>query len=117
MRNRFQACQRPSRTARRGVKIGGTTGYFRAAAERFTRRPGDWDMLPDIAYARTMCRAGRPAPWMIFRIMEETGVCPPAAVVKIGDTIPDIEEGATPASGRSASRARLRRRMLGGRVR
>jgi phosphonoacetaldehyde hydrolase len=30
---------------------------------------------------------------MIFRIMEETGVCPPAAVVKIGDTVPDIEEG------------------------
>src|SRR5262249_11687511 len=37
--------------------------------------------------------AGRPWPWMIFRIMEATGICPPAAVVKVGDTVPDIEEG------------------------
>jgi phosphonoacetaldehyde hydrolase len=25
--------------------------------------------------------------------MEATGVCPPAAVVKVGDTVPDVEEG------------------------
>jgi phosphonoacetaldehyde hydrolase len=30
---------------------------------------------------------------MIFRLMELTGVYPPSAVVKIGDTVPDIEEG------------------------
>src|SRR5580700_1298363 len=47
-------------------------------------------MRPMLAFARTTCR---PAPWMIFRLMEETGIYPPAAVVKIGDTIPDIEEG------------------------
>src|SRR5262249_48058679 len=35
----------------------------------------------------------RPKPWMIFRLMEELDVCPPAAVVKVGDTVPDIEEG------------------------
>ncbi len=38
-------------------------------------------------------KAGRPAPWMIFRLMELTGVFPAAAVVKVGDTVPDIEEG------------------------
>ena len=37
--------------------------------------------------------AGRPAPWMIFRAMEATGVFPPAAVVKVGDTVIDIEDG------------------------
>jgi phosphonoacetaldehyde hydrolase len=30
---------------------------------------------------------------MIFKNMEELGVCPPCLVVKIGDTISDISEG------------------------
>jgi phosphonoacetaldehyde hydrolase len=30
---------------------------------------------------------------MVFRIMEGLGVFPPAAVVKVGDTVPDIGEG------------------------
>jgi phosphonoacetaldehyde hydrolase len=30
---------------------------------------------------------------MLFRLMELTGVYPPSAVLKIGDTVPDIEEG------------------------
>ena len=37
--------------------------------------------------------AGRPAPWMIFRCMEALNVYPPAAVVKVGDTVIDIEDG------------------------
>jgi phosphonoacetaldehyde hydrolase len=38
-------------------------------------------------------QSGRPAPWMIFRLMELTGVYPAVAVIKIGDTVPDVEEG------------------------
>lgn len=78
---------------RRGIKIGGTTGYFREAADRLAvaaRRKG---YGPDIGLCPDDAPAGRPAPWMIFRIMEEAGIYPPAAVVKIGDTVPDIEEG------------------------
>jgi phosphonoacetaldehyde hydrolase len=30
---------------------------------------------------------------MVFRSMENLGVYPPEAVVKIGDTIPDVEDG------------------------
>jgi phosphonoacetaldehyde hydrolase len=30
---------------------------------------------------------------MIFRIMEALGLYPPAAVLKVGDTVPDIGEG------------------------
>jgi phosphonoacetaldehyde hydrolase len=30
---------------------------------------------------------------MIFRLMELTGVFPASAVIKVGDTVPDIEEG------------------------
>ncbi len=41
----------------------------------------------------TMYPPGRPAPWMIFRCMEALGVYPPATVVKVGDTVIDIEDG------------------------
>ncbi len=76
-----------------GIKIGATTGYFRAAAEHvyeLARRQG---YVPDHALCADDVRAGRPAPWMIFRIMEAAGVYPPACVVKLGDTVADIEEG------------------------
>jgi ABC-type sugar transport system ATPase subunit len=37
--------------------------------------------------------AGRPEPWMIFRVMEALRVYPPSSVVKVGDTLVDIEDG------------------------
>jgi phosphonoacetaldehyde hydrolase len=77
----------------RGIKIGGTTGYFRAAADRLAPAARRLGYAPDISLCPDDVPAGRPAPWMIFRIMEASGIYPPAAVVKIGDTIPDIEEG------------------------
>jgi phosphonoacetaldehyde hydrolase len=78
---------------RRGVKVGGTTGYFRAAAERLTAAARQLGYSPDVSLCPEDVPAGRPAPWMIFRLMEKTGTCPPAAVVKIGDTVADIVEG------------------------
>jgi phosphonoacetaldehyde hydrolase len=77
----------------RGVKIATTTGYFREAARLVfdsATRQGyirDLDVLPDEV------TAGRPAPWMIFRAMEALGIYPPSSVVKVGDTLADIEEG------------------------
>jgi phosphonoacetaldehyde hydrolase len=77
----------------RGLKIATTTGYFREAARRvFDSATGqgytrDLDVLPDEV------PAGRPAPWMIFRAMQELGVYPPSSVVKVGDTESDIAEG------------------------
>ncbi len=76
-----------------GLKIATTTGYFREAArlvfDSATRQgyARDLDVLPDEV------SAGRPLPWMIFRAMETLGVYPPAAVMKVGDTVADIEEG------------------------
>jgi phosphonoacetaldehyde hydrolase len=78
---------------RRGVKIGGTTGYFRAAADRVAAAAKARGYAPDVTACPDDVPAGRPAPWMMFRIMEATGVFPPAAVVKVGDTVPDIDEG------------------------
>jgi phosphonoacetaldehyde hydrolase len=78
---------------RRGIAIGATTGYFRAAAERVYRSAAAQGYRPDHCVCAEEVPAGRPAPWMIFRIMEALDVYPPAAVVKVGDTAADMEEG------------------------
>jgi phosphonoacetaldehyde hydrolase len=77
----------------RGIAIGATTGYFREAAERVYRSAAAQGYRPDYCVCAGEVPAGRPAPWMIFRIMEALSVFPPAAVVKVGDTVPDIGEG------------------------
>jgi phosphonoacetaldehyde hydrolase len=76
-----------------GVAVGATTGYFRAAAERVYRAAAAQGYRPDHCVCAEEVSAGRPAPWMVFRVMEALGVYPPAAVVKVGDTVPDIGEG------------------------
>jgi phosphonoacetaldehyde hydrolase len=77
----------------RGIRVGATTGYFRDAAERVYRSARRQGYAPDRCVCAEEVPAGRPAPWMIYRIMEAVNVYPPTAVVKIGDTVPDIAEG------------------------
>lgn len=78
---------------RRGIRIGTTTGYFRAAAECLYEPMRRQGFVPDCALCADDVPVGRPAPWMMFRIMEHVGVYPSSEVVKVGDTVPDIEEG------------------------
>jgi phosphonoacetaldehyde hydrolase len=77
----------------RDIKIATSTGYFAEAAEIVYDRAATQGYRPDLNSCPSDVRAGRPAPWMIFRAMEQLDVYPPAAVVKVGDTAPDIEEG------------------------
>ena len=77
----------------RGIAIGATTGYFREAAQRVYRAAAEQGYRPDHCVCAEEVAAGRPAPWMVFRIMEGLGLFPPATVVKVGDTTADIVEG------------------------
>jgi len=77
----------------REIRIGSTTGYFREALDAVAAEARDQGYAPEAAFCPSDVSAARPAPWMIFRNMEATGVFPPAAVLKIGDTLPDVEEG------------------------
>lgn len=77
----------------RGIKIGTTTGYSAEAARRLYEAARQQGYEPDYNADPTTVRAGRPAPWMVFRIMEALEVWPPCSVVKVGDTVPDVEEG------------------------
>lgn len=75
------------------VRVVTTTGYFKEAAEICYATAAKQGYVPDANLCSSDVAEGRPAPWMIYRHMEKFGVYPPAAVVKVGDTVPDIGEG------------------------
>jgi phosphonoacetaldehyde hydrolase len=77
----------------RGIAIAATTGYSRPILEALLPAAARYGYTPDVALCPSDVPAGRPAPWMIFRALEQLGVYPPSAVVKVGDTLPDIAEG------------------------
>jgi phosphonoacetaldehyde hydrolase len=82
-----------ARLRERGIKVAATTGYFRAAAAAVLAAAKRQGYEPDFAIGADDVPAGRPAPWTLFRAMEALGVYPPAAVVKVGDTPVDVEDG------------------------
>ena len=77
----------------RGIKIGSTTGYNRRMMEVLAPTAARLGFQPDSIVCVSDVPAGRPEPWMALRSAMELRAYPPAAVVKVGDTVPDIEEG------------------------
>jgi phosphonoacetaldehyde hydrolase len=77
----------------RGLKIGTTTGYNRAMLDYLLERAAPQGFMPDCALCPDDVGAGRPLPWMCFLAAIRLEVYPMAALVKIGDTPADIEEG------------------------
>jgi phosphonoacetaldehyde hydrolase len=81
------------RLRQQGVKIGSSTGYtapMMAALVPIARAQG---YIPDAIVCASDVPAGRPYPWMCFLNAIQLQVYPLEAVVKIGDTISDIEAG------------------------
>jgi phosphonoacetaldehyde hydrolase len=77
----------------RGIAIGSTTGYFTEAMELLKEEAARRGYAPDSSVCATQVPAGRPQPWMVLQNMFNTGIYPSEAVVKVGDTKPDIGEG------------------------
>jgi phosphonoacetaldehyde hydrolase len=77
----------------RNIKLGGTTGYFQAASDAVLRSAAAASYEPDASACADNVPHGRPAPWMIYRVMEQLNVFPPSSVVKVGDTVADIKAG------------------------
>lgn len=83
-----------------GVRIALTTGFDRQVTEPLLAALG-WtvgDPLDAVVCASEVA-AGRPAPHMIRRAMELTGVTDPARVLVAGDTILDMRAGHAAAAG------------------
>ena len=77
----------------RGLKIGSTTGYTREMMDVVVPEAKKQGYEPDSVVCSTDVPAGRPEPWMALKSAMEMGVYPMDAIVKVGDTVPDIEEG------------------------
>lgn len=77
----------------RGIKIGSTTGYLRPMMTTLAPLAAAHGYHPDCIICPDDVPAGRPAPWMCFQNAMRLGVYPMAALIKIGDTPVDIEEG------------------------
>jgi phosphonatase-like hydrolase len=77
-----------------GIKVGLDTGFSRPIADAILSRLG-WDCpgLLDATVTSDQVAQGRPAPDMIFRLMELTGIRNVACVAKVGDTPVDLEQG------------------------
>jgi phosphonoacetaldehyde hydrolase len=77
----------------RGMRLGSTTGYVRPIMERVLPLAKAQGYEPDNLVCAGDLADGRPTPLMMYRCFADLGVYPPAAVVKIDDTEPGIQEG------------------------
>jgi len=78
---------------KRGVKIGSTTGYIRSMMDVLAPEAAKNGYEPDCIVCPDEVSNGRPFPWMCYQNAMKLGVYPMRAMAKVGDTIPDIEEG------------------------
>jgi phosphonoacetaldehyde hydrolase len=77
----------------RGLKIGTTTGYNRPMLDYLLERAASQGFQPDFSTCPEEVSMGRPAPYMCYRNAIHLQAYPLWALVKIGDTPADIEEG------------------------
>jgi len=77
----------------RDIKIGTTTGYLRSMMEVLAPKAKENGYEPDCIVCPDEVPAGRPYPWMCYKNAIKLGVHPMQTMVKVGDTLVDIEEG------------------------
>jgi phosphonoacetaldehyde hydrolase len=78
---------------RRSVRIGSCTGYTAPMMAALAPLAAQNGYTPDCVVCSSDVPAGRPFPWMCYQNAIQLQVYPFEAMVKIGDTISDIEEG------------------------
>lgn len=82
----------------KGLKIATTTGFYREVRDTILRSAG-WQSTFDANVCSDDVPHGRPAPDMIFRAMELTGISEARRVVTIGDTPLDLRSGTKAGCG------------------
>lgn len=83
-----------------GVKVALTTGFDRDVTTMVLAAAG-WDGgVVDAVICIDDVSMGRPAPYMIYRAMEKTGVIDVRTVLVAGDTVRDVLAGRNAAAGR-----------------
>lgn len=77
-----------------GIKVALTTGFDREIVGILLAAVGWGDQLVDAVVCSDDVPLGRPAPYLVFRAMEATGVTDVRQVVVVGDTVNDLLAGA-----------------------
>ncbi len=77
----------------RGMRIGSTSGYPRVVMAEVVRLAAEQGYAADSVVASEDTAVGRPSPLPALKALLDLAVWPVEAVVKIGDTVVDIEEG------------------------
>jgi phosphoglycolate phosphatase len=83
-----------------GVRLALTTGFDRQITDPLLAALG-WTVpgVVDVVVCADEVPAGRPAPYLILRAMELTGVTDRSAVAVVGDTVLDIRAGLAVGAG------------------
>lgn len=81
-----------------GVKVALQTGYSAGVAAAILSGL-DWTSAVDAVVTSDLVPASRPAPYLIFRAMELTGVTSVARVLTAGDTPNDLQAGTNAGAG------------------
>ena len=76
----------------RSIKIATTTGFYRELRDTILNAAGWGNTFDANVCSDDVCH-GRPAPDMIFKAMNLTGVADPRRVMNIGDTPLDLQSG------------------------
>lgn len=76
-----------------GIKIGSTTGYTAEMMKIVSKQAKEQGYVPDSLVTPNEVPSGRPEPWMIYKNAMNLGVYPLTTIVKVGDTVSDIQEG------------------------
>ncbi|MBR9981932.1 MAG: phosphonoacetaldehyde hydrolase [Desulfatitalea sp.] len=77
----------------RRIRIGSCTGYTAPMVKVLVPTAESRGYRPDAVVCASDVPAGRPEPWMCYLNAMQLRTYPLAAMVKIGDTLSDIEEG------------------------
>jgi phosphonoacetaldehyde hydrolase len=77
----------------RGIRIAGTTGYTRPMLAQLEALAAEQGYRTDLSLTPEDVGAGRPYPWMCFKLAVDLRIYPLSRCVKIGDTPSDMEEG------------------------
>ena len=84
----------------RGVKVALNTGFSRQIAAVLIDRLGwERDRLIDGSITSDEVERGRPAPYMITKLMDRFGINDPSQVIKVGDAPSDLLEGYNASCG------------------
>ena len=74
------------------ILLATTTGFYKEISDLVLKQTG-WRQFFAVNISSSDVQQGRPAPYMIFRAMEATGVMNVKEVINVGDTPLDLQSG------------------------